>query len=488
MPNLILAIDGDVLMKARKVVTNRGTTVIARVRDFLGQIVFVPMKREKVRSLFLGAFRQGAVVFACFCVGWTSEAANASDVWTAAQYGAVTDRLTRAWARTMSVYYSPKTHLFYATPPDRVTPASAFTNGRLDPDASKAGYGVGMEDCDIFGGLVLSMLADRFEVTRDASLAACARDTFQGLKLCATVHGVPGFVARGVCEEDGKSICITSSRDQYTHFVHGLWRYYHSPLCGEETKAEIRVLLRAVAERMIRNVTPANNYDFLRADGSRDPRGICRMWNVNPHEAARLPMIYAAAWDVCRDEKYLRLYREYAAPAIKQSLSLASVSVAQIRATMPTYTLLQMQTSLEVILAVETDAALKAKIIEAMKSVAGMAAERAIRINGGEEKYLCACGEAALAQLMAKDVVFDERQKALLRKSILDSDPARVGSCRTIHLTAAFWCAEKRGVLVVARAAFALFHEFESKGQPEDPCNENVACGFETVRRSLFAE
>jgi hypothetical protein len=364
-----------------------------------------------------------------------------------AQYDAMTKRLEQAWARTLSVYYDPKTHLFYATPPDHVTPARAFTNGLLDPDKDKAGYGVGMEDCAIFGGLVLSLLADQYEVTRDAALATCARDTFLGLRLCATVHGVPGFVARGVCAEDGKGICLTSSRDQYTHFVHGLWRYYHSPLCAETTRTEIRTILRDVAERMIRNVTPENDYDFLRADGSRDPRGICRMWNVLPHEAARLPMIYAAAWDVCRDDRYLRLYREYAAPAIEQSLALSALPAAQVRAFMPTYTLLQMQTSLELILAVETDEDLRAKGVAAMRPVATMAAERAIRINGGEEKYLCACGEAALAQLMAEGFAFDERQKALLYKSVMDSDAAQVNACRTIHLTAAFWRARKRGGL-----------------------------------------
>ncbi|MDD2349614.1 MAG: hypothetical protein PHS50_15305 [Kiritimatiellae bacterium] len=393
-----------------------------------------------------------AAVFGCAFVGLAlgsqPGAAKAPVGVTAAQYDAMTNRLGQAWARTLAVYYYPKTHLFYATPPARVTPASAFTNGRLDPDTSKVGYGAGMEDCDIFGGLVLSMLADQYEVTRDASLAVWAHNTFLGLKLCATVHGVPGFVARGVCVEDGKGICITSSRDQYTHFVHGLWRYYHSPLCDEPTRAEIRGLLRDVAERMIRNVTPENNYDFLRADGSRDPRGICRMWNVHPHEAARLPMLYAAAWDVCRDEKYLRLYREYAAPAVEQSLMLPALSIAKIRAIMPTYTLLQMQTSLELMLAVETDAGLKAKIVAAMQPVAKMAAERAIRINGGEEKYLCACGESALAQLMAKDFAFDERQKALLYKSVMDSDAARVGACRTIHLTAAFWRARRLGILM----------------------------------------
>ncbi|OGV69404.1 MAG: hypothetical protein A2283_11225 [Lentisphaerae bacterium RIFOXYA12_FULL_48_11] len=388
------------------------------------------------------------VVGAVLSLGVFASAAEHQGDFTVVQYAEMTGRLDQAWKRMHAVFYSPKTHLFYASPVERVAPASIFENGFLDPETKKVGYGAGMADCPIYHGLLLSMLVDQYEVTRNSDLSAEAVEVFKGLKTCATVHGVPGFVARGVCAEDGKSICITSSRDQVTHFVHGLWRYYHSPLCAEETKAEIRELLKAVADRMIRNVTPENDYDFLRADGSRDPRGICRMWKVRPHEAARLPMVYAAVWDVTREEKYFRLYREYLAPAVDETLTLPAVPAAQVRAFMPTYTLLQMQTSLELLLEVETDAAMKAKLAEAMQPVAKMAAERALRINGGEEKSsLCACGEAALAQLMAKGFVFADEQKKLLYKSIMDSNAASIGTCRTAHLTAAFWRAKRLGVL-----------------------------------------
>ncbi len=388
------------------------------------------------------------VVGVALALGAVASAAERRDDFTAAQYIEMANRLDQAWKRISTVFYSPKTHLFYASPVDRVAPASLFENGFLDPEKHKVGYGAGMADCPIYSGLLISMLADRYDVMRDGALAARALEVFKGLKTCATAHGVPGFVARGVCAEDGKSICITSSRDQVTHFVHGLWRYYHSPLCTEETKAEIRTLLKDMAERMIRNVTPENDYDFLRADGTRDPRGICRMWKVRPHEAARLPMIYAAAWDVTRDEKYYRLYREYLVPAVEETLTLPSVPPAQVRAFMPTYTLLQMQTSLELLLELETDAAMKGKLVDAMQPVARMAAERAVRINGGEEKSsLCACGEAALAQLMAKDFAFTGEQKTLLYTSIMESDMARIGTCRTAHLLAAYWRARKLGIL-----------------------------------------
>ena len=62
---------------------------------------------------------------------------------------------------------------------------------------------------------------------------------------------------------------------------------------------------------MKQNVTPENNYDSMRADGTHDTRGISRMWNVSGHEAARLPMIYAAAWNTTGNDEYHQLYRKY---------------------------------------------------------------------------------------------------------------------------------------------------------------------------------
>lgn len=362
----------------------------------------------------------------------------ASHAVAAGDWLVATSRLEQAWTRATTVFYSPKTHLLYDCLPARVEPAGSFTNGLLNPEKSKHGYGRGMGDCDIICGVALSMLVDRYEITQDPALAVWARNLFLGLKGCATVHGIPGFIARGVCVEDGKSICITSSRDQVTHFVHGLWRYYHSPMCDDDARADIRALFAALADKMLRDITPANNYSFPRADGTVEPRGVHKMWEVYPHEAARLPMIYAAAWDVTREGKYFEAYRHYIKPAIEQSLELGTAKESYIRARMPTYTLLQMQSSLELLYALETDSDLKNAICNAMRIVAKMGAERAISVNGGEA-YICVCGEAALAQLMAVDYTMDDRQVGLLRLSLLRTDPAKAGVARAVHLAAAYW-------------------------------------------------
>ena len=331
------------------------------------------------------------------------------------------------------------------------------------------GYSTGMEDGMILGGAMLSIITDRYAVTGDQMLRDSIAKVFNGVRLCATVHGVPGYLARNVCPEDRKSVYINSSRDQYTHGVHGLWKYYHSPLADEATRAEIRGILTAVADRMIQFVTPENDYDFCRADGQRCPLGICRMWNVQAHEAARLPMIYAAAWDVTRDEKYRTQWRKYVADAVQQS--------ANPDENKPAYALLQMQCSLELLHELEPEEPLKAKINEVMHHLAKIAEKRSVNIArrisqtdpetlkmlGPDWRKVAVwknqkgypnpqwgpyrevwhvireAGEAALVPLMVDQPEISEVQKKRLQEFILSTDYLHNSSCGIIYHLGAYW-------------------------------------------------
>ena len=326
------------------------------------------------------------------------------------------------------------------------------------------GYGTGMEDCMISAGVMLSLIVDRHAVTGEESMREAALAVFRGIRLCATVHGVPGFLARGVCPEDRRGTYPNSSRDQYTHAVHGLWLYSRSPLCAPETRREIGTILAAVADRMVRNVIPENDYDSLRADGSRDTRGISRMWNVMGHEAARLPMLHAAAWDVTGRREYLDHCLQYLAAAVAQS---DTVDAGQ-----PTYAWLQMQASLELLGALESGAGRRREMRRIMATVAGRCADRArqaaraadaldltalctdwrttegLAWNGAYRKvWYCVreSGEAALAQLVA-DGPLPEEQRELLARAISRLDYGRVSTCGIFYLQAAYWKARRRGI------------------------------------------
>lgn len=386
-----------------------------------------------------------------------------------------------AWEVTWTRFYLPKVQTFgdylssYEKGREQAHRPSAEEVKRQFPNP--CGYSTGMEDGAILGGAMLSVLCDRFATTHDEALREKAASVFAGLRRCATVHGVRGFVARNVCPEDATSVYINSSRDQVTHFVHGLWQYYHSPLPDDGAKQQIRVVIADVAERMIEFVTPENDYDFCRADGTRDPLGISRMWQVQPHEAARLPMIYAAAWDVTRNERYREQWRRYVAEAIEQSANPGENK--------PAYALLQMQCSLELLHALEPDPALKATIHTHMTHVRDLAAKRfqsvlaSIAKKSPEEMRMLGpdwrnvpewkdqkgyanpqwgpyreiwhltreAGESALILLMVDPGSVSETQRAALRGLFGAFDYAHNSSCGIIYHLAAYWKARACDVL-----------------------------------------
>ena len=224
---------------------------------------------------------------------------------------------------------------------------------------------------------------------------------------------------------------------------------------------------------MIEFVTPANDYDFCRADGQRCPLGICRMWNVQAHEAARLPMIYAAAWDTTRDERCRQQWRKYVADAVAQSASPGTNK--------PAYALLQMQCSLELLYLLEPEQDLKNAISTTMKQVSALADQRlnatlkAITKKSPEDMRMLGpdwrqvkewkdqkvylnpqwgpyreiwhltreAGESALIPFMVENPAISAEQKQQLQKVISQTDYLHNSSCGIIYHLAAYWKARR---------------------------------------------
>lgn len=301
-------------------------------------------------------------------------------------WGAITYRLGR--------FFSEKTGLYYNCPTGDCERASSFTDGFRDW-SPEWGYGRGMEDSAIMNGIALSMLVDKHDLKLSAAVA-------RGLLNLETVHGVKGFVARGICLEDGRSVCTLSSRDQITHFVHGLLRYHESGLADQAMKADIRKALAEVADRMMANVTESNDWNALTADGKVDPKGILKMWHVQPHEAARLPAVYAAAWKVTGDAKYREEYLKYADEALAQSADVTKIPEEQRRWSMPGYAFVQMNASLETIAL--CDAERRGRCWDVMKDVARLASDRFLEEKGSDGPWLSAAGDLAYAVMMVSRI------------------------------------------------------------------------------------
>ena len=357
------------------------------------------------------------------------------------------------WAASMEKCWSPKTSLVYTCAPEKVRPAKAFDDGpgyyRFQKGVKgKSHYGEGMGDCALICGTALSGLVDRYLVAGDAETKATAAKVARGVLNLAVLHGFRGFVARGICVEDGKSVCSLSSRDQYTHWLHGLLRYVESGMADAAFRKEFTAEAVHVAEYMERLCTPERNWNFGMVDGSPDPRGICTMWgpDLHPHEQARLPMIYGVAWRLSGDAHWKNLYENYVDEALEKSQGMAVEKETRV---MPCYSLLQAMCSFEAILSFEKAPARVAKLRAAMTATAGVAAKRARReLADSRVSYygMCEDGELSLTMAMLPGGVDAALERDFLARTVTRRSLVTAGTCRAAHVYAAYWRNRMRDV------------------------------------------
>jgi len=129
----------------------------------------------------------------------------------------ISEKIEEAWRVSWKMFFREETFLFY----NYLTiydPAKCLNHLPTQAEVvacmpNPCGWGTGMEDSMINAGTIISMICDRFEVTKDEAMRQYATDVFKGMVSCAEVHGVKGFIARSVCLFDGKSVYADSSRD-----------------------------------------------------------------------------------------------------------------------------------------------------------------------------------------------------------------------------------------------------------------------------------
>lgn len=275
----------------------------------------------------------------------------------------------RFWKLTWERLYHPGTSLFY----DFVSsydPAHRFDHlptpeeiRRIVPNPN--GWSTGMEDSTINGGVMLAAVCDRYAATGEEDLREAAERIFAGLELCAGLSPRKGFILRSVSPTDGRSYYPESSRDQVTHFVHGLWRYANSALCGAAERSRVKALMQSVCADMARAVTPENDYHYGRENGI--PGGVSKMWGkgVQPHEIFRLPMVYAVGWDVTGATHWRDLALRFANDGMDLAEQLDAEGMGCA------YALFQHQVSLEALAGVDLgDPALRERMRALMRGVA----------------------------------------------------------------------------------------------------------------------
>ena len=388
------------------------------------------------------------------------------------------DKAQAAWARSWEWYFHPATGLFY----DYLCSTEFADRFRYLPTPEEIarqcpnpnGWGTGMEDSSINAGVWMGMICDRFEVTGEAHLREAASRVYQGMALCATLSPSSGLVLRSVSPADAQSHFIESSRDQYTWHAYGLWRFSRSDLATDAQRETIRDIMTAVCERLERNITAgATDYHICREDGK--PGLVDKMWHVDAHEVARLPMLYAIGADLTKDAHWWRKYGEYAHQAAEESLLVpAHMKTA--------YAFLQEQVSLEALYQLErNDAPLQAAWLRGLEFVGQRVEEFPALCRqyapadvaaqdmdwrhwelANQSGYLVPRwpqslhleydtirqpGEALLTQLMCPTWQPDEEWTALLAQALGQVDYSATVLYGIFYPLAAYWRAVRRGLV-----------------------------------------
>lgn len=358
-------------------------------------------------------------------------------------------KMEELWNGSKKLYYSPKTNLFYTRPVVKVPPPEdmkALKPLKKSGVPNWHGGGSGTEDCSMLGGIILAGLCDRYKVLKDEETINRARAMFQGLKLNATAHGDRGFVARGVSPVDAKTIYPGTSRDQYTHLIHGMWRYFNSPMATKQDKKDIKQIMSDIANKMIREIRADANppYSFKFYKGMDDDRGVGKMLEVNPHEAGRLSMFFAVAYDVTKNKTYYKHYRKHLPYAIEHSAEIVNMPKNKLRWWVPAYAVLQMTSSLEVLYVLEKDLKTKKQIEDLMTLVANFF-ETCDVFDLSKKRDSRDCAEVINGQLLCSRYKLSAKHESILRKHIANTKPSN--SAGSYTLLSAYWRARVNGYL-----------------------------------------
>jgi len=193
-----------------------------------------------------------------------------------------------------------------------------YLNGNREPDLpsvalvqatnvggninATGGWGTGIEDSTLQGGIYLGAMLDRYSVTGKPEHAEEARNIYQGLRIPGTVSDNirSGFIPRGVLP-DGTTRYIQSSVDQYSAFAYGMWRYYRSPVATASEKVEIQSIFSNMLTRL-----EADQYAVLQENG--DPLLFGDLDKLERGRAERLLAIVLAGADITGDSYWQDVY------------------------------------------------------------------------------------------------------------------------------------------------------------------------------------
>jgi len=299
-----------------------------------------------------------------------------------------------------------------------------------------------VSNCAIAGGRFLGALVDCYDVTGDSKYTGYAQTIFDGLRTLSRVSPRKGFIARCVLPCDGKTHLLNSSVDQYTYYVYGLYKYYHSPMCGKTEKQDIEEIMNDICTMI------ESDGAILATNGI--PAPVSDIEAIRSDRSSRLLEMYLVGDDITGNEHWRDKYYE----KLKESNYARLYSILDPKRIRHPYlprdkdrsphlftgAVDQTQYSLVPLFELETDLTVKAVYLEAMRINAAIYESRPNMDAHGMEIILLAQNRF----LVAPETSPTDKQKT---ESLVNQcrDILSKSSKSNMNAVAAYWFAVKGG-------------------------------------------
>jgi len=224
-----------------------------------------------------------------------------------------------------------------------------------------------VENGGFFNGMYLAALCDRYQFDPSPKLREEIKKLVAGLYKLQDAGNTPGFIARGV-GSDGKCHYPASSNDQNFPWFLGLGKYLES---GIPTDVE----RQACTERLVRQLEALQNNQW-RIPG--DKPGFVRGWWLDGEYAAVVHLLTAChvVYQATGDPKYLAMYYDFFNGQCRNQKTRNEILLAgpHNMADWSCWFLSNCQYAVSELARQETDQAVKAVLLQSLKTTGKMAA------------------------------------------------------------------------------------------------------------------
>lgn len=258
------------------------------------------------------------------------------------------DKIEKLHAMIWSRFFEPRTGLMLTfINPRTKQPVWPTVDEVLRCIPNTAGWQTPMEDNCLCAGSYLDSMLMRHAANPTPENERRVREVFRGLKNVSTCGRRRGFIARGLLP-DLKTYYPDTSVDQYTYYLYGMWRYFHSPLATADDRAFIQKKISDICLQF------EEDEFFIQTDAG----AMATFGDINAMLYTRVERVlqpFAIGWKITGNKHFFDVYEKLKAEQNRKRMEILEKDGPSKKGTISFYALLQTQIALRCLYEIEPE-------------------------------------------------------------------------------------------------------------------------------------